>query len=242
MSSDFPRQTIPAHPHRFSAFPARVSPRVLVFASVLMFALYIFMDVTASLAYDGYSYKDQTISELSAVDAPTRAFWLVASVFYQLLSWAFAIGVLAVAGERRKLRIVGWLLVAFAASGFLWWFGPMHQREVLAAGGGDWRDTLHLVTGGISSIIFFTMIGVGAFIFGLRFRLYSFITIGLMLVFGLLMNTYVADVADNKATPWLGIYERIAIEGAMLWQAVFAAVLLAKMRGGWSIAKEDERS
>jgi len=228
MSSGFPRQTLPAHPHdrRFAALPAVVSPRLLVFAGVLMFVLYIFMDVIASLAYDGYSYKDQTISELSAVGAPTRTFWLTASVFYQVLSWAFAIGVLAIAGERRKLRIVGWLLVIFASSGLLWWFGPMHQREVLAADGGDWRDTLHLVTGGISSIIFFTMIGIGAFIFGWRFRLYSFMTIGLMLVFGMLMNMDVSDVADDKATPWLGIYERIAIEGAMLWQAVFAAALL----------------
>ncbi len=227
MSTGFSPHALPSHSHgsRFAALPY-VSPRLLVFAGVLMFALYIVMDVTASLFYDGYSYKDQTISELSAVDAPTRTFWLIASVFYQVLSWSFALGVLAFAGERRKMRIVGWLLLAFAASGLLWWFGPMHQREVLAADGGDWRDTLHLVTGGISSVIFFSMIGIGAFVFGLRFRLFSFITIGLMLVFGMLMNMYVADVADNKDTPWLGIYERIAIEGAMLWQAVFAAVLL----------------
>ena len=227
MSTGLSPQALPAHPHgRRFAGRTRVSSRLLVFAGVLMFALYIFMDVTASLAYDGYSYKDQTISELSAVGAPTRTFWLIASVVYQILSWAFAFGVLALAGERRKMRVVGWLLVAFAASGFLWWFAPMHQREVLAADGGDWRDTLHLVTGGISSVIFFSMIGVGAFIFEWRFRLYSFITIGLMLVFGMLMNMYVPDVADDKATPWLGVYERIAIEGAMLWQAVFAAVLL----------------
>lgn len=191
-----------------------------------MFALYIFMDVVASLAYDGYSYKDQTISELSAINAPTRTFWLVMSVLYQLLAFAFAFGVLAIAGGRRKVRIVGWLLLAAAISGLLWWFGPMRQREVLAADGGTWQDTLHLVTGAISSVLFFSMIGMGAFAFGWRFRWYSLATVGLMLVFGTLMNMDISKVEDDEPTPWLGVWERITIEGAMLWEAVFAAVLL----------------
>lgn len=210
----------------YSWLGSRVPPRLLVFAGVLMFVLYIFMDVVASLTYDGYRYKDQTISELSAIDAPTRTFWMVMSVFYQVLSFAFAFGVLAVAGDRRKVRIVGWLLLVAAVSGLLWWFAPMHQREVLAADGDTWQDTMHLVAGAISSILFFAMIGVGAFAFGWRFRWYSFITVGLMLVFGTLMNMDIPNVAENEPTPWLGIWERIAIEGAMLWEAIFAAVLL----------------
>lgn len=206
--------------------PSHVSLRLLVFAGVAMFVLYIFMDLVASLAYGGYSYADQTISELSATGAPTRPFWLVMSVFYQVLTFAFAFGVLASAGNRRAVRVVGWLLLAAALSGFLWWFGPMHQREVLAADGDTWQDTVHLVAGGISSVLFFAMIGVGALAFGPWFRWYSFVTICLMLVFGTLMNMDISKVANNEATPLLGVWERIAIEGAMLWQAVFAAVLL----------------
>ena len=191
-----------------------------------MFGLYIVMDVAASLAYDGYSYRDQTISELSATGAPTRPFWLGVSVLYEALAFAFAFGVLLIAGSRRRISIVGWLLLASAASGLLWWLAPMHQRVVLAAGGGTWQDTMHLALGGVSSVLFFGMIGVGAFAFGWRFRLYSLVTVGLMLVFGMLMNLQVEAVSNNEATPWLGVYERIAIEGAMLWEAVFAAVLL----------------
>lgn len=209
---------------------SQISPKLLVSAGVVMFALYIVMDVVGSLAYGGYSYRDQTISELSAIGAPTRSFWLVMSVFYQILALAFAFGVLAVSGGRRKVRIVGWLLLVAAVSSPLWWFAPMHQREVLAAGGGTWQDTMHLVAGGINSVLFFAMIGVGAFAFGVRFRWYSFATIGVMLVFGMLMNMDISKVGDNEATPWLGIWERIAIEGAMLWQAVFATVLLWNSR------------
>jgi len=97
----------------------------------------------------------------------------------------------------------------------------MHQREVLAADGDTWQDTMHLVTAGISSALFFAMIGVGAFAFGARFRWYSFATIGVMLVFGGLMNMDVSKVGNNEPTPWLGIWERITVEGAMLWVAAF---------------------
>ena len=96
-----------------------LTPEMLVSAGVLMFALYIFMDLVASVAYDGYSYRDQTISELSAIGAPTRTFWLVMSVAYQVLGFAFAFGVLAMAGHQRALRIVGWLLLASAVGGLL---------------------------------------------------------------------------------------------------------------------------
>ena len=219
---------IPASPPHawYSWLTARVPPRRLVLCGVVMFVLYIAMDVIASVAYDGYSYRDHTISELSAVGAPTRAFWLVFSVVYQALYLAYAIGVIAVAGERRTWRIVGWLLLITALTGFLWWVAPMHTREVLADDGGTWQDSMHLVLGGVTSILFFTMIGIGAFAFGWRFRLYSFVTIAAMLVFGILMNIEVPGVAENEPTPWLGIYERIVIEGAMLWQAIFAVALL----------------
>lgn len=227
-----PVQSVGAGParHQQHGLAARVTPQVLVLAGAAMFALYIVMDVIASLAYDGYSYKDQTISELSAIGAPTRPFWNVMGVLYAVLTFAFAFGVLRAAAGRRRLRIVGGILLAAAVVGLVWWVGPMHRREVLAADGGTWQDTTHLVLGGINSVLFFSMIGVGAFAFGSAFRWYSFVTIALMLVFGMLMNMDVEAVGNDEPTPWLGIWERIAIEGAMLWQAVFAIMLVRHSR------------
>ena len=214
----------------YSEIGDRVPANILVASGIAMFVLYIAMDLTATLRYDGYSYTDQTISELSAIGAPTRGLWLALSVVYVALSLAFALGVLRAPGSRRTVRIAGWLLVVSAVVGTLWWFAPMHQREVLAADGGDWRDTMHLTLGGISSLEFFATIGVGAFAFGWRFRAYSIATIAAMVIFGTLMNMDVAAVGDNEPTPWLGIWERITVEGAMLWQAVFAAALLRATR------------
>lgn len=218
------------HEARYSGLAARVSAKLLVFCGVILLALYITMGVIATLRYDGYSYKDQTISELSAIDAPTRGMWMVMSVVYQALAFAFAFGVSMVAGQRRKVRAVGWLLLAGAVVGLLWWFAPMYQREVTAAGGGTWQDTMHKLVGGMSSLLFFPMVGGGMFAFGWRFRWYSIVTVGLMLAFGMLMSMDIEEVGNNEPTPWLGIYERIVIEGAMLWQAVFAAVVLWSTR------------
>ncbi len=215
--------------HWYSELAGRIPARLMAASGVVMFAWYIAMDVIATLRYDGYSYTDWTISELSAIGAPTRTMWIAAGVVYQLLAFAFAFGVLRLAGQKRTLRIAGWVLLVSAVVGPLWWFAPMHQREVLAADGGDWRDTMHLVLAGISSLEYFALMGAAAFAFGRGFRMYTFAAIAVMLVFGMLMNTMVEDVADNAETPWLGIWERITVEGAMLWQAVFAVVLV---RGG----------
>lgn len=209
--------------------PAVSRARSLLLAGAAMFVLYITMDVVASVVYDGYSYRDQTISELSAVDAPTRTFWLSLSPVYQLLAFVFAF---AVWREARPgpARVTAWALVAAAVVGPLWWIAPMHQREVLAAGGGTWQDTMHLILGGVNSLLFFTMIGAGAFAFGRTFRLYSFATIAVMLVFGFLNGAQVPAVGENEPTPWLGVWERLTVEGAMLWQAVFALVLWRSSR------------
>jgi hypothetical protein len=102
----------------------------------------------------------------------------------------------------------------------------MHQREVLAAEGGTFSDTMHLVFGGVSSIIFFVMLGFGAWAMKGPFRIYTIATVLLMVVFGTLMGMETPGVAEDEPTPWLGVYERFAIEGSLLWISVLAAFLL----------------
>ena len=60
----------------------------------------------------------------------------------------------------------------------------MHQREVLAAGGGTFSDTMHVALGGVTVLLMFLAIGVGATAFGRRFRLYSIGTVAMLLTFG----------------------------------------------------------
>lgn len=189
---------------------------------------YIGMDVLASLLYDGYSYTDQVISELSAIGAPTRSLWLALGPVYSLLVFAFGLGVWASAGEKRALRVVGACAVGVALTGIIWPFAPMHQREVLAAGGGTLSDTIHLVLGGVDTILFFVSIAFGATALGRRFRLYSMATIVVVIVFGALNALEAPRIADDESTPWIGIFERISVEGSMLWYTVLAIALFRR--------------
>jgi hypothetical protein len=193
------------------------------------------MDLVAALAYDGYSYRDQAISELSAVDAPTRTFWVVAGFAWQAVMFVFAWGLLRAAGSSRRLQIVGYVVLAMAFQGFIWFIAPMHQREVLAADGGDWRDTLHLALGAVSSVLALIAIIAGAWVFGRLFRWYSFATLAAFFVFGALMGIDGGKIAENEATPWFGIYERANIFAWMLWLAVLGLLLI--QRGSRKVSK-----
>ena len=53
----------------------------------------------------------------------------------------------------------------------------MHQRAVLAAGGGTLTDTLHIVWSVVTVLLMMLAIGVAAAASGKRFRLYSIATI-----------------------------------------------------------------
>jgi hypothetical protein len=208
----------------------RIDWRVVLLACAVASApLYLAMDVASSLLYDGYSYKDQTISELSAIGAPTRTLWVVLGTVYAGLLVAGAVGIWLSAGEKVELKIIAVLVGIVGAMGFVAWpFAAMHQREVLAAGGGTTSDTLHLALGGVNSIIFIVMLALGARALGGRFRMYTLGFIVVFLVFGLLMAMETPDVGDDQPTPWLGIWERIVVEGAMVWISVLALVLLRR--------------
>ncbi len=82
----------------------RATPRLvkaLLQGGVLSSLLYVTADLVVSSAYEGYSYADQTISELSAIGAPTRPSWIALSVLLATLSAAFAWGVWLVSTPTR---------------------------------------------------------------------------------------------------------------------------------------------
>lgn len=211
--------------------------RLLLLCGILSSLLYAAMNIIVPLFYEGYSSVSQTISELSAIGAPTRALWVVLASFYTLLVTAFGWGVWTSAGGNRKLRVVGAVMIAYGLSGILWFFAPMHQREVLAAGGGTIEDIMHIVLSVVTSLLYFTALGFGAAALGKRFRVYSFVTMALLLGAGMLMSRDGPRIQMNLPTPWVGVTERIMLGVVMLWMAVLSIELL---RG--KSAMDDARS
>ena len=177
------------------------------------------------IRYDGYSPISQVPSELTAIGAPTRALWARLGWIYTVLVTAFGIGVWQSAGGDRAVRIVGGLVLAYASLGLLWPFAAMHQREVLAAGGGTLSDTLHVVLGAVTVFLMFLAIGLGASAFGKPFRLYSIATIVVLLTFGGLTFLEAPRLQANQPTPWIGLWERINITVFLLWVVMLGAVL-----------------
>jgi hypothetical protein len=186
--------------------------------------LYAAMNVFVAMQWDGYSSASQTVSELSAIDAPTRPLWMLLALAYSMLVAAFGWGVWTSAGRNRRLRLVGVLIVANAVIGAAW--PPMHQREVLAAGGGTLTDTLHIVWTIVTNIVFMLQLGLAAAAFGTRFRIYSVATVVMLIVFGVLTAMDAPGVEANLPTPWIGVWERSGIGVFMVWVVVFATALL----------------
>jgi hypothetical protein len=219
------------------AFPDAFRPRaqevrrkallVCGIASSLLYGVMIW-----AIRYDGYSLLSQVPSELSAIGAPTEQLWTVLAPIYTVLVIAFGWGVWRSAGRDRAVRIVAGLLLAFGSLGLLWPFAQMHRREVLAAGGATWSDTVHIALGGVTVLLMFLAIGFGSTAFGRRFRLYSLVSLVVLLTFGALTFIDAPRLQANLPTPWIGLWERINISVFLLWVVVLATVLRRRPPGG----------
>jgi CubicO group peptidase (beta-lactamase class C family) len=204
--------------------------KTLLVCGILSSMLYAAMTVFVAWQWPGYSSASQTISELSAIGAPTRSLWLLPGAVYTVLVTAFGWGVWKSAGRRRALRIAGALILGYGALGLLWPFAPMHLRDALAAGGSTLSDTLHIVLSSVTVLVMLLAIGFGSASFGKRFLIYSLATLVTLFTFGGLTFLDAPRVAANLPTPWIGIWERINVGVFLLWVAVLAIVLLREER------------
>ena len=200
--------------------------KALLLCGVLSSLLYVAMTVFIALLWEGYDSASQTISELSAIDAPTRSIWLLPGALYTLLVTAFGWGVWKSAERHPVLRKVGGLILAYGSLGLLWPFAPMHLREVLAAGGGTLSDTMHLVLASVTVLLMLLAIGFGAAAFERPFRLYSIASLLILGIFGALTFLDSPGVGANLPTPWIGVWERINVGVFLLWVVVLATILL----------------
>jgi hypothetical protein len=202
--------------------------RGLLPCGVIAPLMYVAMTLLVGLLWEGYSNASQTVSELSAIDAPTRPLWIPLGMAYSALTLGFGWAVRISAGTNRPLRIVGALIIAQAVVAVTW--PPMHQRAVLAAGGKTLTDSLHIAWTVATVLILLTAIGFGAAAFGRRFRLYSIATIVLLAVFGALAGMDAPRLEADLPTPWIGVWERLNIIASMAWLMVLAVLMRARSR------------
>ena len=184
--------------------------------------LYVFMLVVVPTKWEGYSSASQTISELSAIGAPTRQLWVWLGMVYTLLVAAFGLGIWSSARGNRPLRAVGALQVITGVIGLFW--PPMHLRGTETA----LTDTLHIVWMAASGLLTLIAMGLAAAALGKRFRIYSVASIVVLLATGALTSVDAPNVAANLPTPWIGVWERVSAGAWMLWLAVLAVALIRR--------------
>ena len=197
----------------------------LLVCGIVSSLLYVAMNVFVPMRYEGYSSASQTVSELSAIGAPTRPLWVLLGVAYTVLVAAFGWGVWASARRNRPLRVVGGLLVAYGVIGLAW--PPMHLREVLAAETNADRHHAHRLRDGDRSPH-----AARDWIRGRGIRK----TVPPLLhrdpgdpgrVWRLDRTRMRHGSQANLPTPWIGVWERINIGVFLLWVVVLATMLLS---------------
>jgi hypothetical protein len=212
--------------------------KTLLICGILSSLLYVAMNIIVAAMYKGYNCASQTVSELSAIGAPTRPVWVALGFLYTLLLTAFGWGIRMTAGKNRPLRLVGSLFFIYGPVGLFW--PPMHRREVLAVGGATLTDTMHIVFAMVWAVFAMLAIGFGSVAFGKRFRLYSIATIVVLIMFGVLTGLDAPRIQANLPTPLVGVWERINIAVFLLWVIALAVVLLQKEKADMQLLDADE--
>lgn len=199
--------------------------RWLLACGVAGAALYPLADILASTRYPGFSYRDQAVSELFAIGAPTSGLVVPLFSISSTLLLLFAAGIWMSANGR---RVVQWMAVMMALNALdaltLWNFFPMHMRGTEPT----FTDMMH----GLLAIDPFLLAAVvlGAVAYGGAFRVYTVATILFTSVFAIIGFSYVTAVMANQPTPWMGATERASQYATNLWYAVLAVMLLRKQR------------
>lgn len=131
---------------------------MLLAASIAAVALYGAGDLVSGLLYEGYRFRDQAISELSAFGSPVRPLMVSVILLHGLLVAAFGAGVRR-AAQRASLRGTGLCLVGAGLVGF-----PTHTVFAMPSRWMEpgFNDTMHIVLSGIFSLFVIVAIVLSA--------------------------------------------------------------------------------
>jgi hypothetical protein len=153
----------------WSAHEETMARRVLLGCGILSSLLYVAANLLGARRWRDYSLNSQTVSELSAIGAPSRPLVIPLLCAHGALVIPFGLGVWESAGPKRGLRVTGALLVGLGASDLPAPLFPMHRREALARGERSRTDTMHIIVTSVNSLIILLAMGFGSTAFGKPF-------------------------------------------------------------------------
>jgi membrane protease YdiL (CAAX protease family) len=201
----------------------RTVHKVLLVCGIVSSLLYVATVVLSPAMWEEYNSTSQTVSELIAIDAPTRPLVTPLFMIYSMLVVAFGVGVRLTAKGKQSLRLAAAGLAGKEILGVVVMLVfPIHLRGVEPT----ITDTMHGALTFVGLLFILLALAAGAAAFGGRFRLYSIATIVLFVVGGFLTAIEAPKLKTNLSTPWMGFWERVNIFAYMLWVMVLSVVLL----------------
>jgi hypothetical protein len=215
---------------------SRTSTKVLLLAGVAAAGVYVVGDVVSGLTYNSsrpYNFKDQWISELTALGSPVRSLMVTVITLHNLLGAALAVGIWKAADQNRALRWVGLVLLASVSVG-IWIhpFFPMSSRWMERA----FTDTMHETLTFVWLPFVLVAVTLSAVAFRGWFRVYSVATPVAMTGFGIASGNAIQGLEQND-TPWAGVFERINAYALMAWLAVLAVTVMRRSLSEVTIEK-----
>jgi hypothetical protein len=199
--------------------------RLLLYGGMLSPLLYLAADVIGGLLTPGYVFREQAVSELLMVGAEYRGLTVTLVFASSIAGILFGVGlVLHFNYGRSKLLFIGSVLMIVSALSTSMTSTAFPQDPI--DGEVTFAGTMHLTLVGINvviSIVFILMLGIGLNKeFGWKtFRIYSFITLALMALGGVISVQFIANDIH-----YLGVSERLSIYAYLVWSAVMAWMLL----------------
>jgi len=198
--------------------------QVLLLCGIFSSLVYFSADLISGASWEGYSYTSQAISELMAVNAPSRPVAVPLFIIYDVLVIAFGIGLLLFTVQKR-LHFASGMIIGVGITGLITTlFFPMHLR-------GEERtftDTMHIILTGVTTLLIVLAMGSSAAAKGKGFRWYTILTVLVLLIFGAIAGMDGPKIATHQPTPWLGLTERITIGAYLTWMAVLSIILSKK--------------
>jgi len=212
-----------------------MTSKALLVAAIASVVVYGLGDLASGMLYDGYSYRDQWISELSAFGSPVRSLMVTAILVHGLLLIAFGIGIWRFA-DRKSLHWVGPLLIVAGVIGL-----PTHtvfamSSRWMTAG---FNDTMHASLSLAFGLVVFVAVALSAVAYPGWFRLYAIATLPILVGFGAASSVAIQGIEQNF-TPWAGAFERINAYAYFAWLVVLAVTVHRSLnRNGGSTWRND---
>lgn len=203
--------------------------KILLACGFLSSLVYVAATIAGAVQWPAYSTVSQSVSELMAIEAPSRPLVIAILTPYAYLIIAFGLGVWLSAGKDRRLRVLAALVAAYGAVNVAAGQFPMHLLD--ASPSMTFTDKMHILSTSLLVLFIFLIMGFGANTLGRGFRRYSIGTILVVFGFGALAGWDGYRMAHHLPTPFLGITERVNIFGFLLWFAVLSSSLLRRQRG-----------